>query len=243
LIINIPTYRSDLKMPADIAEEIARIYGYNNIPITPVYGPIIPPKPNLSLNLRRKTKRFLKSIGFTEILSQPFLGKEALKLFKLNPEKHLKLVNPLTVDQEYLRRSLVPSLLPIAKKNLRFFDHLKLFEIDRIFIPQGKKQPKEIINLTAIVIGKNSYLHLKGMVEALMNFLGINPQFKPLLKDSSLWETDQSAELIIKEKESLGKIGKIKKTILTRFNISNDINALEINFSKIAKIADLTKIY
>jgi phenylalanyl-tRNA synthetase beta chain len=243
LTVVIPTFRPDLKRPADIAEEIARIYGYDNIPISPIYSPIIPPKPNPVVNLRRKTKEFLKGAGFTEILTQPFLGKRILKIFNLNPENHLKIINPLTVDQEYLRRSLIPSLLPVTKKNLRFFNNLKLFEIDRIFIPQGKKQPKEIIKLSALTTGKQSYLNLKGALEALMEFLGIEIIFKPALENSSFWQQAYAAEIVANNKKSLGKIGKIKKTILSKLEINTNVSLLEINFSKISKLAKLTKIY
>jgi len=243
LIITIPTFRSDLKMPADISEEIARIYGYDKIPIKPLCSPIIPPKANPTISLRKKVKEFLKGVGFTEVLTQPFLGKKSLRLFKLNPKIHLKLINPLTVDQEYLRRSLIPSLLPMVKKNLRFFDHLRLFEIDRIFIPQNKKQPKEIINLAALVTGKQSYLHLKGMLESLMRFLSISTHFKPISESSSFWELKRSAEVLNEKEEVLGRIGKIQKYILHKSELKEEVSLLEINFSKILKLAKISKIY
>lgn len=244
LVVKIPTYRSDLQMPADIAEEITRIYGYDNIPITPLYGPSLPPKPNLSVNLRRKAKLFFQATGFTETLTPPFLGKKTLELFHFEPENHLKLINPLTIDQEYLRQSLIPSLTLIAKKNLRFFSQLKSFEIDRIFIPQEKNQPKEIINLASLVVNKNSYFQLKGVVESFFENFGINASFKPIGRGKNLnfWQENQTAKIVANQ-EILGKIGKIKQTVLRKLEIKEEISALEIDFSKIVKLANLIKIY
>lgn len=243
LAVTIPTFRTDLTMPADIAEEIARIYGFDNIPITPLAMPLTLPEPNIMVQLRKKTKLFLKGTGFSEILNPPFLGKETLKLFFFNPKNHLRLINPLTVDQEYLRRSLLPRLIMAIKENLRFFNKLKFFEIGRIFIPQGEKQPKEIEKLAAVMIGPKSYLNLKGVAENLFDSLGIKINLEPLKENLSFWQAEQTAEIVSREGKKLGKIGKIKQPILEKLEINKNLSALEVNFGAIVKMAKLAKIY
>ena len=243
IVVTIPTYRQDLRMPADLAEEIARIYGYDNIPITPLATPLTLPKVNPTIKLRKKVKNFLSASGFSEILSPPFLGRATLEQFQLNPKKHLKLINPLTIEQEYLRRSLIPNLTLTAKNNLRFFNKLKLFEINRIFIPKGDKQPEEIEKLSALIVDDKSYLKLKGALESLLSSLGISARFKPLKKEQSFWQVEQTTEVITQEKENLGKLGKIKSSLLQQIEIEKDLSVFTLNFTKLVKLSNLTKRY
>jgi phenylalanyl-tRNA synthetase beta chain len=119
LIVGVPSWRQDISMEADVAEEIARIYGYDEIPVTLPQEEDKPPKSNADLFWRKKIKLFLKGVGFTEMLTPPFVGEELLETCGATNEEYLELVNPLTVDQGFMRRSLIPSLLSITKDNLR----------------------------------------------------------------------------------------------------------------------------
>lgn len=242
LLVTIPTFRPDLKMPADLAEEIARIYGYDKIPITLPSGPSQMPATNPQIKIRKKTKEFLKSAGFSEILTQPFLGEKILNLFELQPQSHLQVVNPLNIDQEYLRRSLIPSLLPLVKNNLKNFSQFKIFEIDKIFLPQKQKQPIEVTTLTLIAAGPNSYPLLKGTLEALFDFLGIKANFKPA-PPLCFWEENQTATLLDSQGKRLGMAGKIKKVILSQLEIKANLSLAELNFDKIVKATNLSKTY
>jgi len=242
ITVSIPTYRLDLKTPADIAEEVARIYGYDNIPFVPLSNSQ-PPEENREVILMKKTKQYFQAAGFSEVLNYPFLSNKMLKTFSFDPKRQVKLINPLTVDQTYFRPSLLPSLLKNTKDNLRYFNQLKLFEIAKIFISQGSKQPKEIINLAAIDIGKNSYLKLKGVCERLFVDFGIKVKFQPAKIQLNFWRQSLTADVVSKN-EVLGKIGKINSLVINKMQLDQkNISLLELNFSKITELAKTLKLY
>lgn len=219
LKVNVPSWRQDVSMKADIAEEIARVYGYDKIPITLPQLVDKPPKTNSTLLWRKKAKLFFKGLRFTEVHTQPFIGKKMLEKYGMSDKKHLQLVNPLTIDQEFMRRSLIPSLLEVAKDNLKHDPKLKIFEIDRVFIPRKNTQPNEIFYLAGIAKGEN-FPNMKGTVEALLDEFAITKyKFKPA--------ASQFAELFIDN----NLVGIIQKE---QFNL---------NFDKLIEHATTLKKY
>lgn len=243
LEITIPTYRSDLTMPADIAEEIARIYGYDNIPITPIKSDNLPPKTNQIFRLTQTTKLWLSQYGYSEILTTPFVEEKILNILKFDPKNHLKLINPLITDRAHLRLSLIPNLLEAAKNNLRFFKTLRIFEIDRIYVPNGQKQPTEKIMLGLVYFGKKAYLHLKGVLENLFNNWGIKPFFKPIEQHELFWQTAKSALIQDGQQRKLGIIGHLDPDILIKLNIDGELAVAEIDINQINTNAKSLKIF
>lgn len=245
LNIKVPSWRQDVSMKADIAEEIARVYGYDKIPIT-LPQQAKPPKTNVSIYWRRKTKQHLKGLGFIEVLTQPFVGRKLLEKIGALDEDCLQLVNPLTIDQEFMRRSLIPSLLEVTQKNLKHMAKLKIYEIDRVFIPKNKASPDEIVRFAGVVVG-DDFLYVKGAIETLLEELEIKRyEFKPakLSKNSNakLFQPDNTAEIIVKN-TSLGLIGNLKSEVKTRFDIVFPTVIFDLNFDTLIMLATATKTY
>ena len=136
-----PSWRSDLETKEDLTEEIARLVGYDKIPAT---LPVAPPGRGLTRvqQQRRRLIQALADAGLTEVLSYPFVSKAANDTFGAAEEgtarSALKLANPISEEQGYLRTSILPGLIEVAKRNhSRGFRDLALFESGLVFLPGG----------------------------------------------------------------------------------------------------------
>ncbi len=139
--VSAPSWRHDLETRDDLTEEIARLVGYDQIPAT---LPVAPPGKGLTRTQqqRRRLMQAFADAGLTEVLSYPFVSKAANDTFG-TPEqgaerKALKLANPISEEQGYLRTSILPGLFEVARRNLsRGFRDLALFESGSVFLPEG----------------------------------------------------------------------------------------------------------
>ncbi|HKU02663.1 MAG TPA: phenylalanine--tRNA ligase subunit beta, partial [Arthrobacter sp.] len=136
-----PSWRSDLETKEDLTEEIARLVGYDKIPAT---LPVAPPGRGLTRvqQQRRRLIQALADAGLTEVLSYPFVSKAANDTYGVAEEEGartaLKLANPISEEHGYLRTSILPGLIEVAKRNhSRGFRDLALFESGLVFLPEG----------------------------------------------------------------------------------------------------------
>jgi len=175
LSIGIPSFRSnDINIAEDIVEEVARLYGYHNLPSLLMEGSLPEPSYNTPFEFEKNIKHILKATGATEVYSYSMVAKEFIK----NPA--LKLINPLGSDSEFMRTTLIPSLLASARQNSGIKDPFHLFEMANVYLPRrstaktGLPQlPEEKMNLAG-VFANYTYRNAKGIIENLLNQLRIN---------------------------------------------------------------------
>lgn len=214
LSVNIPSFRShDVKEKEDILEEIARIYGYHNLP-SHIMETAIPERPaDPKFDFENKIKDILAGFGGSEVYTLALTSKEAAG------EKALKVKNPLGPETEYLRTSLMPSLIEAASGNLGTVESFHLYEIANIYIQKTNDLPNEVTTLAGIFAGVN-YQKAKGVVEALLCRLNILPQFKS--EDSKGFGASKCA-YIYSENIKIGKIGypENKEYIYYEFELDN----------------------
>jgi phenylalanyl-tRNA synthetase beta chain len=139
--VSAPSWRNDLETKEDLSEEIARLVGYDKIPAT---LPVAPPGRGLTRvqQQRRRLVQALADAGLTEVLSYPFVSKSANDTFGVagsgEPRTAVKLANPISEEHGYLRTSVLPGLIEVAKRNhSRGFRDLALFEAGLVFLPGG----------------------------------------------------------------------------------------------------------
>jgi phenylalanyl-tRNA synthetase beta chain len=135
LIVTPPSWRPDLIDKPHLAEEVARIVGYDRIPSV---LPVAPPGRGLtrSQRLRRAAANGLAAFGLTEVLAYPFVSRAAIERFGDTPGQAIALANPLDAEAGFLRTSLIPGLVDIARRNLsRGLTDLALFELGTVFLP------------------------------------------------------------------------------------------------------------
>ncbi|MDJ0357343.1 phenylalanine--tRNA ligase subunit beta [Paenarthrobacter sp. PH39-S1] len=146
--VTAPSWRHDLETPEDLTEEIARLVGYDKIPAT---LPVAPPGRGLSRpqQLRRRALQALADAGLTEVLAYPFISKEDNDTFGVADagaeRSAIKLANPLSEENGYLRTSILPGLIEVAKRNhSRGFRDVALFEAGLVFLPDGTQGTESI---------------------------------------------------------------------------------------------------
>jgi phenylalanyl-tRNA synthetase beta chain len=172
---------------ADLMEEIARIYSYNNIPETNLADELPPQRNNLELANEEKIKDILAGLGLQEVITYRLTSIERetrayLQGQSLDPENYVRLLNPIAPERSVMRQSLLASVLEILEKNARIREHLAFFEIGAEFIYEQKNSlPLEPRKLVIGMSGKRSnpswdlqtsgnldFFDLKGVLDAML---------------------------------------------------------------------------
>jgi phenylalanyl-tRNA synthetase beta chain len=205
-----PSYRAkDINIAEDIIEEIARIYGYHNLPSQIMDGVIPDPKENLFFEFENKVKRILKGYGGIEIYSLSLVSKEAAG------DNALKLKNPLGSDSEYLRTSLIPSLISAVKNNPGEKEAFNFFEIANIYLPRKNDLPDER-TVIGNIFANYDYRKAKGTLESLLLELHIDFIFEP--QDLNYFLPGQ--RLVIKSKGfEVGQFGVLENNGLIYYEL------------------------
>ena len=174
LTVTIPSWRKDdIAIKEDLVEEVARIYGYHNLPVNipaPAYVKHSKEMDQL-FEMQQKLKNLLKRLGLHEAMNYSMVSEELIKSMNLEPKHHLKLANPISEDLTYMRTSLLPSLVKNIKDNQGKKDTLRFFEIAKVYYPQTKDLPKEIYKVA--VSTNTSFADVKGIAESLLSELNI----------------------------------------------------------------------
>jgi phenylalanyl-tRNA synthetase beta chain len=180
VLVTPPTFRQDLEIPADIVEEIARIYGYQNLPSTLMSTEIPLLKPDLvNFDLEFQLKHSLADRGWQELYTYSLVS-EALALQAAPLTQHLKIANPLTDDKVYLRRSLLPSLQATAEEmtsGLAAGATLKVFELANHYTPSGVATELPIESLRLGLVSNQSYREVVGELQSLLQSI-YRPDFE-----------------------------------------------------------------
>lgn len=233
LLFTVPSWRAnDINTKEDIAEEIARIYGYHNLPCKLMEGAIPAPRINPEFLIEKKIKNILQSLGAIEVYNLSLVSKNMVG------ENALELKNPLGDDTKYLRTSLMPSLIEDINNNPQEKGYIHFFEVANIY-------PKEILTLAGI-IKNGEYRNNKGIVESLLEELKIDYTSK--LEDGNGYLPNQRLE-IISSKVKIGEYGNLENGLYYyEFDINKLINSkrVERKYKEVNKyppqIEDLTLI-
>ena len=243
--VTAPYWRSDIHLVADLVEEVARIIGYDKIPATMLSQPLPRQNPDPIIGLKQKVKCSLTAFGFQEVITYSLIGLEMLN--KLSFEPHplksvpLRVANPMTAEQEYLRPNLRANLLTALSTNRRHEDGvIRLFELGRVYLPRHNDLPDEPEVMCCVLTGHKlqklwqgsdevlDFFDAKGMIEGLLNQLEVSASFEQGT-DESLHPARQAAVVI--EGNKLGVVGELHTEVLEAFDISETAYLFEINVS------------
>ncbi|MDP2932274.1 MAG: phenylalanine--tRNA ligase subunit beta, partial [Chloroflexota bacterium] len=246
-----PYWRSDIRLPVDLVEEVARVAGYDKIPSTMLSQSIPRQNPAPVLSLKQKVRRHLTGSGFQEVVTYSLVSIDSIA--KLLPEPHplepppLRLVNPMTADLECLRPNLRCNLLPALAANRRHEDgSIRLFELGKIYVPRAKDLPDEPEVLCGILSGPRldkswhggdepvDFFDAKGVVEALLNGLGVTASFEKS-SDESLHPGKQAA--LVVEGKRLGVVGELHPKVSEAFEITDPVYLFEVNLAELLPFA------
>jgi phenylalanyl-tRNA synthetase beta chain len=230
-----PWWRGDIRFPVDLVEEVVRIAGYDTVPMTMLSTPIPAHNPDQMFYLKRKLRNWLAGYGFQEINSYSLTSMDLLKKLGENAPSTpglMRLFNPMTAEQEYLRPNLRVGVLTAAASNRKFeADGLRLFEAGRVYIGRTGDLPDERETLCGLVSGSRQeqswhggnkpfdFFDAKGVVEGLLGHFGITPSFEKS-SDSSLHAARQAG--IIVSGKNVGIVGQCHPMVTENFEVSND---------------------
>ncbi|MEL7566991.1 MAG: phenylalanine--tRNA ligase subunit beta [Dehalobacterium sp.] len=189
LKVTIPTYRQDISREIDLIEEVARLNGYDQIPVSLPSGATTEGKKTRFQGFEDKVRDYLTGAGFMEVINYSFINPKDFDRINLPQESSLRNVveikNPLSDEQSVMRTTLVPGLLEAASRNTsrRNLD-LAIFECGRVFLPHDGKLPQEPLMLGGVISGKKErgwnrepqvfdFYFLKGIFEGMFERLGI----------------------------------------------------------------------
>ncbi len=240
-----PYWRSDIRLAVDLIEEVARIVGYEEIPTTMLSQPLPRQNPDPVLKLKQAVRHSLTGYGFQETASFTLTSLERLN--RLLPEPHplepmpLRLANPMTQDQEYLRPSLRANLLTALEANRRHEEgDIWLFELGKVFLPRPGDLPDETEMVCGVLTGSRlgkswrgeikppDFYDAKGIVESLLSQLGVEVSFEAG-SDESLHPSRQAA--IVVGDTRLGVVGEVHPKVLAAFDISEAVYLFETNLT------------
>lgn len=175
LRVTVPTFRAtkDVSMEDDLIEEVARMYGYEKLaPVLP-HLPIKLPTVNVERALKHEIRAILSSkLGFNESIHYSFYGAEEISMFKLPQGLHMEIENPLSVDQTYMRISMLPHLLKATLKNLTHRPKVMQYEIGRTYIKRSTYFPLEQKFITGVVAelkGVGTFYDVLGTVKTFLH--------------------------------------------------------------------------
>ncbi len=232
--VRVPTRRGDITRDVDLIEEVARLYGYDNIPTTPIEGATTPGALTAPQRLRRTIRHLLVHGGYQEVISYSFTHPDKNKRFpQLRGTHHdVALAMPMSEERSVLRTGLVSQLLEIASYNRnRKQENLALFEIGMAFFSEEEKltrQPHEIPLLGLLLTGRRQpaqwntsaervdFFDIKGALEGVFNYLGIQPQVTYKADQPEGYHPGRSASVYLNtgtQELRIGTIGQIHPDI------------------------------
>ncbi len=241
LSIEIPSWRRyDIEIKEDIAEEVARVYGYHNLPnVLPPVIHVRTPRETQQLfaNLNR-VKYFLKHLGLNESLNYSMISRELITALDGDPAAHLEISNTISEEIRYLRTALVPSLLKNLKDNEGRRDTLRLFEIAKTYAPRAGELPDEQYRMAIAV--NTGFFDLKGIIEAMLREFHIEASFEK--SSNSLYLPQVQAKVIVAGEE-IGVFGQLRDAYRDRLGAGRDLFAGEFGFVDLMKHARVIPTY
>lgn len=254
LQVTVPSFRPDLEREVDLIEEIARLYGYERIPVTMPVGTVDAQLPPLRQQVQRKIRNTIVENGFSEALNYSFYATEMINKLGIDSNdpraEQVKILNPLSEDQSVMRTSLVPSLLETVARNLAYRSNdLRLFELRPVFLPQPNESVcQERLTLTAVLCGRRQpegwaqvadnvdFYDLKGVVEALLDALNVAQIEYSVEQPESYLHPGKSSRLI-HDGQYLGSLGEVHPQVLSAFDIDQPVYLLEMDIERLIDIS------
>ena len=236
----VPSWRDDLRVEADLVEEVARLTGLDRVPST--FPPIAsPPASSAERRLTTELRRLLTDLGFTETVHLSFLSPRDLRYDPSLIAKGVAIANPLGEDQSILRPSLIPSLLKTASYHHqhKIFD-LRLFELRKVFWRE-EGLTKEALSLAAVASGgflnprlEDSrrgcdFFEMKGVLDGLLDRFRLQVRFEP--GEDPLFHPGQTARVEI-NRETVGLVGTIHPSVLDLFDLKRPVSAFFLSWEK-----------
>ena len=250
LSLVIPSFRQDLERMADIAEEVARFYGYDKIPSTLPKATTVGGKAK-DLQLNQKLRHLAEALGYSESYFYSFESKKVYEKLLFPKDamewQQITIANPLGEDFSVMRTSSVPGMLQALSLNNRHKNKdVKLFEMAKLYIPKSlplTELPEERMTLTLGFIGEGDFFSLKGEIEELFMHCGLNGRFRYDGNCEKPYYHPGKKANILYEGKVLGTMGEIHPDVLKNFDLKERAYVAVLDLEEVYPLAGDHKKY
>ncbi len=247
-----PSYRVDLEREIDLIEEVARVYGYDNIPTPVSVTKVLSHEESPVTRIENLTKESFTSFGFYEVINCNLISRKSLErtssYLSLEEEQILEVLNPVSVEHSIIRPTLIPGMLETIQTNINHNQcDLRLFELGHAHIETGANFPIERLLLTYALSGKKEleswnskpgevdFYDLKGVLEEFLEIIGAeNAEFKTV--ENELFVEGCTAEILLNG-ERVGILGEIHPRVLKQFDIDQQVFLGELDIDEMRENA------
>jgi phenylalanyl-tRNA synthetase beta chain len=255
-----PSFRPDITREVDLTEEIARLAGYDGIPVTKPVVAVESATLDPHQQARRNLKNFLVGTGFFEVINYSFISYESLKKLRY-PEGDARLTpvrlkNPLSDEQAVMRTSLVPGLLQNARYNIDHrSENIKIFELSKVFLPRvGELLADEPHHIAGVMAGGRvpqvlyakdgeiAYADIKGAVESIFHFFRIE---EVRFRADSLppWLDPHASASVYSAGLRLGELGRVHPEVEEAFDLKQPVFLFRLDFDRLFELRGSTPVY
>ncbi len=236
--ICVPSFRPDLNLMADIAEEVGRSFGYNEIPTTAfktsTQGGYTP-----YMLAENQAGILCRGLGFSEIITYSFVSPDIFDRIRISADSPLRnamrIQNPLGEDTSIMRTIALPSMLDILARNYNYHNkNVKLYELAKIYLPtEGQSLPEEPKMLTLGTYGAGTdFFSLKGQLDAIMTGLRMPKLRYTAVSDNPSYHPGRCAKLTVGD-TVLGYMGQVHPLVAENYGMDCEVYCAELDFTKL----------
>ena len=248
-MVQVPSWRPDLRCMADLAEEVARYYGYNKIDTTLMRGATTMGGYSETQKLENAAGAEARAMGYSEIITYSFVSPSTFDSIRIPADsplrKTVKLINPLGEDRSIMRTVILPSMLDILARNFALKNKgVKLYELGKIYLPvEGQTLPDEPKRLIFGTYGEyEDFFSMKGEIVALLEQLNAKPATFVAEKQNPSYHPGRCANILIDGKV-MGVLGQIHPLIAENYGIGADVYVAELDFTALEGALEPERVF
>lgn len=248
--VRVPLFRIDIEREIDLIEEVARLNGYERIPVSMPKARVFSDLPPRSQRLEKRLRNLLVAHGFNEVINFSFTSPDSWDKLLLEQDdprrRNIKLLNPIIEEQSVMRTTLLPTLLETAARNISYrIVNQRIFELRRVYLPRPDQElPHEPLYLAALMTGRRDlegwnqskdqvdFYDAKGVVENIFNDLKLPDALYAADKVERFYHPGKACTIYLGQEE-IGSIGELHPDIQDNFGIDQSLYYLELNFEKL----------
>jgi len=252
----VPSWRSDVHMPVDLSEEVARLHGYNEIPAALPRTEVMGYVPDAQSAAERDTVEYLVAAGFHEVITRSWMPPGSLEVLG-TPEDHafrslLPVTNPMRDDQSWLRSTLLGDILRVLREAKGVHGGARIFELGRVYVPRELPPvslPEEPLRLAIGATGPVSpphwarsempeidYYFVKGVLEGLLDAIGVRDAHC-VPTDAHFLYPGRGAALVVSG-QVVGHFGELHPAVAKRSDLDETVVIGEIDFAGVVDAAE-----
>ena len=236
--IHIPSWRPDLVCMADIAEEVGRLYGYNNIGTTTIRGAATQGGYSETAALETEAGRLCRAVGYSEIITYSFVSPGVFDRIRLAADSPLRrtlaIQNPLGEDTSVMRTVALPSMLDILARNHAYHNKaVKLYELAKVYRPvEGQTLPQEPKMLVLGAYGPGEdFFTMKGQVEAILAGLRVKQPVYTAVTGHPTYHSGRCAKVTV-DGVDLGYLGQLHPLVAGNYDLEGEVYCCELDFTR-----------